>query len=193
MTMKIFDLSKEVSSASVFPGDPAPSCQPVLELSKGAACNLTQLTLGSHSATHMDAPSHFVPGGRTIDQVDLRRCVGPCRVMRAEGLLTEEWAAHVMDSGVERLLIQGEITLSREAAQVLAQRGLLLIGVEGMTVGPVEDTGPVHRALLEGEVAILESCVLEGVAPGEYFLAAQPIKYGGLDGAQVRPLLIQMD
>ena len=51
----------------------------------------------------------------------------------------------------------------------------------------------MHRALLEGEVAILESCVLEGVAPGEYFLAAQPIKYGGLDGAQVRPLLIQMD
>ena len=141
----------------------------------------------------MDAPSHFVPGGRTIDQVDLRRCVGPCRVMRAEGLLTEEWAAQVMDSGVERLLIQGEITLSSEAAQVLARRGLLLIGVEGMTVGPVEDTGPVHRALLEGEVAILESCVLEGVAPGEYFLAAQPIKYGGLDGAQVRPLLIQMD
>lgn len=193
MTMKIFDISKEVFSASVFPGDPAPSCQPVLELSKGAACNLTQLTLGSHSATHMDAPSHFVPGGRTIDQVDLRRCVGPCRVMRAEGLLTEEWAAQVMDSGVERLLIQGEITLSREAAQVLAQRGLLLIGVEGMTVGLGEDTGPVHRALLEGEVAILESCVLEGVAPGEYFLAAQPIKYGGLDGAQVRPLLIQMD
>lgn len=193
MTMKLFDISKEVFSASVFPGDPAPSCQPVLELSKGAACNLTQLTLGSHSATHMDAPSHFVPGGRTIDQVDLRRCVGPCRVMRAEGLLTEEWAAQVMDSGVKRLLIQGEITLSSEAAQVLARRGLLLIGVEGMTVGPVEDTGPVHRALLEGEVAILESCVLEGVAPGEYFLAAQPIKYGGLDGAQVRPLLIQMD
>ena len=193
MTMKLFDISKEVFSASVFPGDPAPSCQPVLELSKGAACNLTQLTLGSHSATHMDAPSHFVPGGRTIDQVDLRRCVGPCQVMRAEGLLTEEWAAQVMDTGVERLLLQGEITLSREAAQVLAQRGLLLIGVEGMTGGPVEDTGPVHRALLEGEVAILESCVLEGVAPGEYFLAAQPIKYGGLDGAQVRPLLIQMD
>ena len=105
--MKLFDISKEVFSASVFPGDPAPSCQPVLELSKGAACNLTQLTLGSHSATHMDAPSHFVPGGRTIDQVDLRRCVGPCRVMRAEGLLTEEWAAQVMDSGVERLLLQG--------------------------------------------------------------------------------------
>ena len=44
-----------------------------------------------------------------------------------------------------------------------------------------------------GSAEILESCVLEGVAPGEYFLAAQPIKYGGLDGAQVRPLLIQMD
>lgn len=61
--MKIYDISREVFSARVFPGDPVPGFQPVLELEKGAPCSLTQLSLGSHSATHMDAPSHFLPGG----------------------------------------------------------------------------------------------------------------------------------
>ena len=82
--------------------------------------------------------------------------------------------------------------LSLEAAQTFAQGGLLLLGVEGMTVGTQETGAQVHRALLGGQVAILESCVMEGVPAGEYFLAAQPLKYGGLDGAQVRPLLVEL-
>ena len=83
--MKIYDISKEVFSSTVFPGDPVPGHRPVSELAKGDLCNLTSLTLGSHSGTHMDAPCHFVAGGKTIDQVDLARCVGPCQVVEAQG------------------------------------------------------------------------------------------------------------
>ena len=107
--MKIYDLSKEVFSAAVFPGDPVAYHQPVLELAKGDGCNLTALTLGSHTGTHMDAPSHFVPGGKTIDQVELSRCVGPCTLVEAQGLLTGEWAEKVLETGVRRLLIKGEV------------------------------------------------------------------------------------
>ena len=76
--MKIYDISKELFSTTVFPGDPVPAKRPVHQLEKGDHCNLTELTLGSHSGTHFDAPCHFVLGGKTIDQVDLNRCVGPC-------------------------------------------------------------------------------------------------------------------
>ena len=69
--MKLYDISKEIFSAAVFPGDPAPAFQPAQRLAEGGHCNLTQVTLGTHSATHMDAPWHFVPGGKTIDQVEL--------------------------------------------------------------------------------------------------------------------------
>ena len=189
--MKIYDLSKEVFSAAVFPGDPVAYHQPVLELAKGDGCNLTALTLGSHTGTHMDAPSHFVPGGKTIDQVELSRCVGPCTLVEAQGLLTGEWAEKVLETGVRRLLIKGEVELSLEAAEELARQGLYLLGVEGMTVGPLSDPGPVHRALLGAQVALLESCDLSGVEPGRYFLAAQPLKLEGLDGAPVRALLLQ--
>lgn len=139
----------------------------------------------------MDAPSHFLPGGRTIDQVELSRCVGPCRVLEAHGYLSGAWARAVMGTGAKRVLLKGEVEISLEAAEEWAKGGLLLLGVEGMTVGPMSDPGPVHRALLGAEVAILESCDLSQVPQGGYFLVAQPLRYGGLDGAQARPLLLE--
>ena len=189
--MKLYDISKEIFSAAVFPGDPAPTFQPAQRLAEGGHCNLTQVTLGTHSATHMDAPWHFVPGGKTIDQVELSRCVGPCQVVEAQGMLEKAWAAAVLQRGVKRLLLKGQAQLSVEAAQELAQGGLLLLGVEAMSVAPDDDPAPVHRALLEREVAVLESIDLRQVPAGDYILLAQPLKYGGLDGAQVRALLVE--
>ena len=189
--MKLYDISKEIFSAAVFPGDPAPVFQPAQRLAEGDHCNLTQVTLGTHSATHMDAPWHFVPGGKTIDQVELSRCVGPCQVVEAQGMLEKAWAAAVLQRGVKRLLLKGQAQLSVEAAQELAQGGLLLLGVEAMSVAPDDDPAPVHRALLEREVAMLESIDLRQVPAGDYILLAQPLKYGGLDGAQVRALLVE--
>ena len=189
--MKLYDISKEIFSAAVFPGDPACAFQPAQRLAEGGHCNLPQVTLGTHSATHMDAPWHFVPGGKTIDQVELSRCVGPCQVVEAQGLLEKTWAAAVLQQGVKRLLLKGQAQLSVEAAQELAQGGLLLLGVEAMSVAPDDDPAPVHRALLEREVAVLESIDLRQVPAGDYILLAQPLKYGGLDGAQVRALLVE--
>ena len=176
--MKLYDISKEIFSAAVFPGDPAPAFQPAQRLAEGGHCNLTQVTLGTHSATHMDAPWHFVPGGKTIDRVELSRCVGPCQVVEAQGLLEKAWAAAVLQQGVKRLLLKGQAQLSVEAAQELAQGGLLLLGVEAMSVAPDDDPAP-------------ESIDLRQVPAGDYILLAQPLKYGGLDGAQVRALLVE--
>ena len=189
--MKVYDISREVFSARVYPGDPEPRTTPVYRLEQGDLCNVTALSLGSHTGTHMDAPSHFVPGGKTIDQVELSRCVGPCQVVEAQGLLEKAWAAAVLQQGVKRLLLKGQAQLSVEAAQELAQGGRLLLGVEAMSVAPDDDPAPVHRALLEREVAVLESIDLRQVPAGDYILLAQPLKYGGLDGAQVRALLVE--
>lgn len=190
--MKLYDISKEIFSAAVFPGDPAPAFQPAQRLAEGGHCNLTQVTLGTHSATHMDAPWHFVPGGKTIDQVELSRCVGPCQVAEAHGPLTAQWVEERLRLGPPRLLVKGQGEVTLEAVEKMGELGLLLLGVEDYTVGTTR-TGPqVHRALLTKEVAILEALDLSQVEPGEYLLAAQPLKYGGLDGAQVRPVLLDL-
>ena len=100
--MKIYDISKEVFSSTVFPGDPEPQAVPLAQIGAGSPCALT----------HMDAPSHFVPGGRTIDQLDLGKCVGPCLVAEAAGPLSPQWVEAALAGGVTRLLIKGDIEVT---------------------------------------------------------------------------------
>lgn len=188
--MKLYDLSKELFGASVFPGDPESRQEPVLSMENGAPCNLTRIAMGSHNGTHMDAPRHFCADGKPIDQVELEKCAGPCKLAELHGPVGGEQIAALLADGTKKLLLRGELELSLEAAQKMTECGLELLGVEGMTVGPVGNPGPVHRELLSHEVVILESAVMQGIPEGTYFLVSAPLKYGGLDGAQCRPILI---
>ena len=83
--MKIFDISQEVFSCKVFPGDPSPVREQIMHISDGEICNLTRFEMCAHNGTHVDAPYHFIDGGKTIDQVDLDRFVGPAYVAEHEG------------------------------------------------------------------------------------------------------------
>ena len=190
--LKIYDLSKELFSAAVYPGDPAPQKTLFFEISETCPCNVTVLSMGSHNGTHMDAPKHFVKGAKDVAEMDLTKCVGPCKVITHEGLLTAEDAEAALADGTKRLLIRGEIEITLGAAETFAKAGLWFLGVEGMTVGNKE-TGPfVHRALLGAEIALLESAVMTDVPDGSYFLSSAPLKMQGLDGSQCRPLLIEL-
>lgn len=189
--MKIYDISRELFSARVFPGDPVPSLRPVSRISEGKPCDLTEITLGTHNGTHMDAPRHFCEDGRTIDKLELEKCVGPCRVISCEGKLYPEAVEAALSGAVKRLLIKGNCEITPEAARAMTRLGLWFLGVEGLTVGPMESPMEVHKELLGHEVAILEAAILTEVPPGDYFLVSAPVKYGGIDGAQVRPLLLE--
>lgn len=78
--MKIYDISQEVFSCSVFPGDPQPQRVVVQSLKNGDICNLTELKMCAHNGTHVDAPYHFLDNGKTIDQMGLEPFVGRCYV-----------------------------------------------------------------------------------------------------------------
>ena len=119
--MKIYDLSKELFEAAVFPGDPAPSKTVFFEISDTCPCNVTVLSMGSHNGTHMDAPKHFVAGAKDVAEMDLEKCVGPCKLVLHEGLLTAETAKRFLADGTKRLLIKGDIEITPEAAEVFAK------------------------------------------------------------------------
>ncbi len=191
--MKIYDLSKELFSAAVYPGDPAPTKTPFYTIGAEKPCNLTVLTLGSHNGTHMDAPLHFIPNGRDMANVELKKCVGPCTVVEHSGLFGKRDAETALAAGTKRLLIKGEIELTVEGAKALAEGGLWFLGVEHTTVGTHETSPFVHRALLSAEIVLLESAVLRDVPAGEYFLSSAPLKMAGLDGSPCRPLLIDLE
>ena len=176
-----YDITQEVFSAAVYPGDTPPSYRRARDMARGDGCTVTDLTMCAHNGTHADTPSHFVKGGRTAERLELSRFAGRCAVRSFAGAVTAGALAAVC---APRLLIKGGGELCEEAARAAVQK-FLLVGTEGLSVGSNE----VHRILLEAEVAVLEGLVLADVPEGEYELFAFPLKLGGADGAPVRAVL----
>ena len=193
---KIIDISQEVFSCKVFPGDPAPQNTQLLSVTKGDVCNLTQLSMCAHNGTHADAPFHFLNDGKTIDQMGIVPFVGDCFVARHDGNVTAVDVASIMEKAkaagaAERILIAGKATVTAEAASVFAAAGIKLLGNESQTVGPEDAPKEVHLILLGAEVVLLEGIVLDNVDEGRYFLSAAPLNLGGCDGAPCRAYLIK--
>ena len=190
--MKIYDISQEVFSCGVYPGDPKPEKQTLCATADGAMYNLTAFSMCAHNGTHIDAPFHFLPGGKTVEQLPLETFVGDCFVARCQGELTASDAEAVLEKArdTERLLIAGHATVTAEAASVFASGSLRLLGCEGQTVGPEEAPMEVHLTLLRRGTALLEGIVLDGVPEGRYFLSAAPLNLAGADGAPCRAYLI---
>ena len=193
--MKIYDISQEVFSCAVYPGDPIPEKQVIYATAKGDLYNLSSFAMCAHNGTHIDAPFHFLHNGKTVDQMDLTHFVGDCYVARHEGDVTAEDARDILRraNGVQRILIGGKATVTAESAEVFASSGIKLLGNEGQTVGPEDAPMQVHLILLRREVALLEGIVLTDVPEGHYFLSAAPLNLGGCDGAPCRACLIDFE
>ena len=193
--MKIYDISQEVFSCAVYPGDPKPEKQTVYSTGAGDLYNLSFFAMCAHNGTHVDAPFHFLHDGKTVDQIDLSHFVGDCFVARHEGDVTAADAENILKKadGAERILIAGNATVTIEATEVFAAGGIKLLGNEGQTVGPENAPMQVHLILLRREIALLEGIVLQGIPEGQYFLSAAPLNLGGADGAPCRAYLIDLE
>ena len=197
--MKIYDISQEVFSCVVFPGDPAPEKKQVLSIENGDMCNLTAFSMCAHNGTHVDAPYHFLKDGKTVDNLDLNRLVGYAYVTEESGVITSELALEILEKAkrineeaAKRILIKGKATVSDEAAVTFAENGIYLLGNESQTVGDENAPLKAHLALLSKEVVLLEGIRLSHVAEGAYLLNAAPINLGGCDGAPTRAILIKL-
>ena len=190
----LIDISQELFSCRVYPGDPAPASTALTRMEAGDVCNTSAISLCAHNGTHVDAPWHFIRDGKTIDRVGLVPFVGPCYVARHTGEVTgadaEDLLRRAREAGAgERLLIAGPATVTEEAAEVLAAARLLLVGNESQTVGPENAPARVHRLLLGAGTVLLEGVVLTDVAEGAYTLHAAPLNLAGLDGTPCRAYL----
>ena len=154
--MKIYDISQEVFSCAVYPGDPKPERQVLSATAAGDLYNLTGLSLCAHNGTHVDAPFHFLPEGKTVEQMDLSVFVGDCFVARHDGNVSAADAENVVSkaNGAMRILRAGKATVTAEAAAVFAKSGILLLGNEGQTVGPADAPMQVHLILLQQGIAL---------------------------------------
>ena len=208
MPKKWIDISVSLHSGMVhWPDNPPVKIERMKDMDKGAVCNVSVMSLGAHTGTHMDAPLHFFKNGKSLDKLPLEATIGPARVVEIkdrEMVRPDELRAHNLRRG-ERILfktrnssrcwktdafIEDFVYISREAAQYLVDRGIRTIGVDYLSVGGFHRDGlETHRILLGAEVWIIEGINLSKVKPGNYELVCLPLKVLGSDGAPARALL----
>ena len=200
--MKIYDISQEVFTCEVYPGDEAPFMREVCRMKQGDFINLTSFSMCAHNGTHVDAPFHFVDGGKTVEMIPLEKTVGLCYVAEFDGSLSAEDAVRILESAAaedssgeaaRRILLKGEAEVTPSAAEAFADAGIFLIGVESQSVGEAGKPAAVHELLLGREVVLLEGVRLSSVKEGKYLLNAAPIALGGSDGAPCRAILIEAE
>jgi arylformamidase len=205
----IYDISLPiVSGGLVYPGNPEISITPQQEISKGAGANVSSLTLGSHTATHVDAPKHFFDDGPGVDALPLDVLMGPAVLIQvpptAMSVGEEELRRHELTGHTRVLIKTRNSTFNRErdfhkdftylapdGAAYLVSLGVRLVGVDYLSVEQFHSGHHrTHRTLLERGVIIVEGLALSAPAAGPYELRVLPLLLTGLDGAPSRAVLI---
>jgi len=204
---ELFDVSVPISGKLVtFPGDPKPEFEFVKRIGEGASANLSRISMGSHTGTHVDAPMHFADGAKTLDQVDIEVLVGPAVVLDMTGrdVITKEDLASKDLHGVERLLFKTDNSklwedpkfhekfthIDAEAAEYVVGLGVKLVGVDYLSVEkPRTREHATHHAFLDAGVVIIEGLDLRDVPPGDYELFCLPLKVAGAEAAPARVIL----
>lgn len=211
--MSIIDLSRIIyDGMPKIPVLPDVHVRRFFDLGKGHPLNVTEIHLPCHAGTHVDAPVHVVPNGKSIEELPLDAFVGPGAVIPVEkGGGEEVTAADLEGSGV--LVDRGDVLmlhtgwdakfesdeynmhpyLSVDAAEWIVERGVKLFGIDCITVDlptPLRPKGfdfPVHRTLLGNDVLIAENVTnLGAIAGRKNRIMALPLKVQGSDAAHAR-------
>jgi arylformamidase len=188
-------------------GDPPPFVTMFAGTAKGDVCNVSVIHCSFHTGTHMDAPWHFLPEGKTLDDIPFDAVIGPCRVVEIkdkECVKPAELKKLKLKKG-ERILLKtlnstvswkketfdkDFVYISKEGAQYLVDAGIQTIGIDYLSVGGFYKDGiETHHVLLGAEVWIIEGIDLSKVKPGNYDLICLPVKFAKADGAPARCLV----
>ena len=198
--MKIYDITQEVFSCQVYPGDQKPEKKLLKSMANGEVYNLTSFSMCAHNGTHIDAPFHFIKDGKTVEEICLDAVVGMAYVAEHHGIVTGEDAAEILEKAKKqnpeaskRILIKGDVEVSLEAAKVFASSNILLLGNEPQAIGPQSAPMAVHLVLLGANVILLEGIRLSEVSEGVYLLNAAPLNLSGADGSPCRAILMDAD
>jgi arylformamidase len=194
---------------ATFPGDPTYNIALAISIAAGQVADVTRIDMGAHTGTHLDAPSHFIEGAPASESIPLEAGVGPAWVVDATGIEGTIGAAELAGLDIPadetRLLFRTRnstgdlwgaagfseafIGLGSDAAKLLVERGVRLVGIDYLSIAPFGNPVPTHQVLLSAGVAILEGVDLRAVQPGAVDLLCLPIRIVGIEGVPARALV----
>jgi arylformamidase len=191
----------------LYPGDTPLQLGPVQSLSAGDPRTVSRLQCSVHAGTHVDGPAHYLEGAPGVEAVALDALVGPCWVADATHVQPHVDAAALerlgLPAAAERVLFRTRnsrlwddphftedfVAVTDDAARALVERGVRLVGVDGLSVAPYDEQTPTHVTLLRAGVAVVETLDLRRAAQGWYDLLCLPLLLPGADGAPARAVL----
>jgi arylformamidase len=207
---RIHDISVPVKTGGlVYPGNPEIDIQLQQAISRGAGANVSTISFGSHTGTHVDAARHFFDDGETVDHIPLDSLIGPCIVLAFDSSVMSVSASDLAEhnlKGNSRVLIRTRNSgflhdtefhrdytfLAPDGAEYLVSLGVRLVGVDYLSIEQFRSVHHrTHRTLLEKKIVIVEGLNLQDIAPGEYDLICLPLRLEGGDGAPARAVLVE--
>lgn len=191
----IHDISRDTLTCEVYEGDPQTTVDRLKSIENGDDCNLSVISLCTHTGTHIDAPLHFCSDGSSVTDIRLNTFTGKCTVVTVSGILTGEDMDKILAKSRKKLLLHGNsgAFISAFAARVLADSSVVLIGTDAQSIAPDYDEEATHKILAEAGIVIIENLDLSDIADGDYEIFAFPIKLGGLEAAPCRAILFEQE
>ncbi|HAS17580.1 MAG TPA: cyclase [Bacteroidales bacterium] len=208
--MHIYDITLTISpDLPVWPGDPPVKIERVAKIEEGANSNLSRMSMGVHTGTHVDAPLHFLTGGNGVESLPLNILIGRAYVLNlpdADIITASVLKQSSIPTETNRLIIKtrnsqyleqkdpvfrtGFVGISADGAEFLVGLGIKLIGIDYLSVAPYKQSRPTHEILLKSDVVIVEGLDLSNITQGQYTLYCLPLKIAGCDGAPARAILV---
>lgn len=208
--MHIYDISLTISpNLPSWPGDPQVVIERFAKIEQGANANLSRISMGVHTGTHVDAPFHFMTDGKSAEYLPLNALIGQAHVLNLSEV--DIITASVLEQSkipprTERLLIKTRnsqywalketafqtdfVGIGTDGAEFLVNLGIKLVGVDYLSVAPYKQSRPIHEILLKADVVIVEGLDLSKINQGHYTLYCLPLKLAGSDGAPARAILV---
>ncbi len=193
----------------VYEGDAPMKFDFLRHMRTGDFVTLSVYSMGAHSGTHIDAPMHFVATGASIDKVELERLIGAARVIdipdSVEAIDAAELNKHDW-RGARRVLFRTRSSqrgwmdsvkfhrdfayIAPDAAQLLADAGVVLVGVDYISAEQFGAAAPrTHQILLGRGIPIVEGLDLRPAPAGDYEMIVLPLEVAGHEGAPARAIM----
>lgn len=207
--IKIFDINQPIGRGEVvYPGNEPPALRKIKVFSKDKS-NLSALSMGLHTASHLDAPFHYLKNGKTVDKLALEKCVGWCRVINFGNVKQEIGEREVKKikpkageivlfktknskSGTSKRFNKDFIYLNESGARFLVKSKIKAVGIDGPSIRKFRlrpDT--VHPMLLAAGIGVYEGLCFREVKPRRYFFIGLPLKIKKAEASPVRAILMQ--
>ncbi len=208
--MRTYDITLTINPQSiVWPGDPPVRITHTSSIAAGDNANVSEISMSCHTGTHVDAPDHFLNNGIKVEDLSLDLLVGRAYVLDLPdvSMITASVLMHAeIPPRTRRLLFKTRnsllwangnmefqtdfVGLSVDAAELLVDRNVKVVGIDYLSIAPYKMSSPVHSILLSAGVVVIEGLDLSKVSQGRYTLHCLPLKLGGVEGAPTRAILV---